>query len=217
MWRVVAMSASPYRPNTLPRNFATIPASYPSGLFRLQLSAARHYLFDGELKEVMDVASLPSDLLNPTGPEARLSVAQIAIFIQTFKSITGEDRAVEYGREAFTKAAPLMARGSNGNPLLRAASDKNKLAARIRDGMTGFNKQCGANVTVKLVGDEDPEIFEDTGQHCYGFRAGTPCCQTFSGFLEAAIGHLVGIRIELTERECMATGAVACRWHCRLI
>jgi hypothetical protein len=213
------MSTNPYRPNTLPKNFSSSPANYPSGLFRLQLSAARRYLFDGELKEVMDAASLSPDFLNPIGADLPLTVAQVSIFVQGIKGITGDDRALEYGREAFTKVVSLIPRGQNYSNigLLRTISDKNKLFLRIRESMFSFNKQVGSNVLVKWHGGEESELFEDTGQHCYGYKFGAPCCHTLTGFLESAILHMSGLKVELIERECMATGGLACRWHCHLV
>jgi len=213
------LSTEPYRPATLPRNFASVPTSYPSGLLRLQLHAAQRYLFDGELKEIMEAASLPLDLLNTSASDIPVTVAQLAIFAQGLRAVTGDARARDYGREAFMKASPLIPRPPTSavNPMARAVSDKDKLFLRIRDVMHSFNRPSGANVIVKWHGGSESELFEDTGQHCYGFRADEPCCQTLTGFLEAAVEHLSGIHVELVERECMATGALACRWHCKLV
>lgn len=210
------MPVRPNRPKLLPENFPRSPTAYPVNLFRLEVDAARRFLFEPELKEVLDVASLSHDLMNPTGSYIAISVAQVSTFMQELKAIVGEDKAYSYGQEAFLKVAPLIPKPNPMSPMWRAVSSIDKLFLRIRDSMAGFNRQIGASVLVKWHGGHESDLFEDTAQHCYGYTWDAPACQTQTGFLQAAIGYLSGIQVELTETECMATGALTCRWKCIL-
>src|SRR5215510_5813534 len=204
------------RPKILPDNFPKSPTAYPVNLFRLQVDAAKRYLFEPELIEVLNAASLSHDLMNATGSYIAISVAQVSIFMQELKAIVGEDKAHDYGRESFMRVAPLIPTPNPISPMSRAVSSIDKLFLRIRDSMAGFNRQIGASVLVKWHGGQESDLFEDTAQHCYGYSWDTPACQTQTGFLQSAIGYLSGIQVELTETECMATGALTCRWKCVL-
>lgn len=208
------MTISPiHRPKSLPANYPPMPAVYPLALFRPQVDAAQRYLFGSELKEVLETAGLPTNLLTLTTTQPLIiNVAQIACFMQELKQIAGEDKAPDYGREAFQKVAALLSRTMTAN-ILRAVSPTDKAFLRIRDAMSGFSRQSGANILVKWHGGKECDLFEDTGQHCYGYTSDDFVCQTMTGFLQEAIASLSGVRIALTECDCMAKGALACRWH----
>ena len=203
------------RPNTLPDNYPATPASYPIGMFRLQVEAAKRYLFESELKEILEAADLPPNLLDTGNNEARLNVAQMACFFQGMRAVIGDTKAVEYGQDAFKRLMPVLSRTTTSN-LLRPVSSVDKQFLRIRDAISGYNQRVGANFLVKWHGGAECDLFEDTGQHCYGFTSDELICPTMIGFLQQAIGGLSGIKVLLDESECMATGALACRWHCRL-
>ncbi len=206
------MAVSPtHRPRSLPANYPPTPADYPFTLFRLQVEAAQRYLFGSELKEVLETAGLPTNLLTTPQPFV-INVAQVACFMQELKKIAGDDKAVDYGREAFQKAAAIFPRTASGN-MLRSVSATDRAFLRIRDAMAGLSRQSGANMLVKWHGGKECDLFEDTGQHCYGFTCDDLVCQTMTGFLEEAITILSGVKIALTECDCMAKGALACRWH----
>ncbi|MCC7447926.1 MAG: hypothetical protein IT324_10945 [Anaerolineae bacterium] len=206
------MAISPvHRPGSLPTNYPPTPVVYPLSLFRPQIEAAQRYLFGSELKEVLEAAGISVPVPGAT-QSLVINVAQIACFMQELKQIAGEDKAVDYGREAFQKAAALFTRTTTTN-VLRAVSPTDKAFLRIRDTMSGFSRQTGANVIVKWHGGKECDLFEDTGQHCYGYASDAFVCQTMTGFLQEAIVVLSGVKIALTECDCMATGALACRWH----
>jgi hypothetical protein len=207
--------ASASRTNTVPKNYPPTPADYPLVMFRPQIEAAKRYLFEGELKEVLEQSGLPLEVLDPES-EFDLNVAHVACFVQNLKLVAGEDKGEGYGRDAFKKTTPLFARGTGTLPVLRAVSAADKVFLRIRDAMSIYNRQFGANVIVKWHGGAQCDLFEDCAQHCYGFVAEEPICQTMTGFLEEAISSLSGVKVTLTESECMARGALACRWHCAL-
>ena len=200
-----------HRPNSLPANYPPMPAAYPMFIFRPQVDAAQRYLFGSELKEVLEAAGLPTNLLTAT-QLLTIDVAQIACFMQELKKIAGEDKAPDYGREAFQKVASMFARTATAN-VLRAVSPTDKAFLRVRDAMAGFSRQSGANIIVKWHGGKECDLFEDTGQHCYGYTSDDFVCQTMTGFLQEAIASLSGVKIALTECDCMAKGALACRWH----
>jgi hypothetical protein len=204
------------RPRTVPKNYPNTPAEYPLNLFRPQIEAARRYLFDSELKEVLESAGLPLELLEEGEADFALTVAHVACFVQTLKTVSGAEQAEGYGRDAFKRTVPLLARGSATLPVLRAVSAVDKLFLRVRDAMSIYNRYFGANVLVKWHGGAESDLFEDTAQHCYGFVADEPICQTMSGFLEEAIHSLSSVKVVLAESECMARGGLACRWHCKL-
>jgi hypothetical protein len=210
------MTNLPSRPNALPRNFPVIPGGYSDALFRLQIETARRYLFETELKEVLEQAQVPLEILEPESSEVALDVYQIACFMQQLRVITGDVKAAAYGRDAFDNCTSLITRSGNVSPLLRAVSSADKLFLRIRDAMNGLNRQVGTNVLVKWHGGAESDLFEDTGQHCYGYHHDAPICQTLTGFLEQSIVYLSGVRVTLVETECMASGALTCRWHCVL-
>ncbi len=207
------------KPKAIPTNYPPKPVEYPMAAFRALLETAQRYLFESELKEVLQDCQIPADVLKPTSPDLHLTVAEIAGFVQGLKTFMGDDKGIPYGRDAFHKAAALVNRGApNVAPALRAVSSQDKQFLRIRDAMSGFNRYFGANVLVKWHGGIDSDLFEDTGQHCYGFTADSEemICQTLTGFLEEAIVSMSGVKVVLTEAECMARGALACRWHCAL-
>ncbi len=209
--------ATATRPKTVPKNFPPAPASYPVAMFRPQIDAARRYLFESELKEVLEMSGLPLTLLDPDVGDIPVTVAHVAAFVQGLKEVTGEEQARAYGRDAFKRTVPLLARGSTGlPPILRAVSAVDKLFLRIRDVMSVYNRAFDANILVKWHGGAESQLFEDTAQHCYGFTSDVPICQTMTGFLEEAINSLSGIKVTMVESDCMAKGALACRWHCEL-
>src|SRR5690349_17287262 len=105
------MTAIPTRPDATPRNYPADPPPYPDSIFRLEVEAARRYLFETELKELLEEAQIPDEAMNPGGDPFALSVAQVAVFNQGLRSISGDDRAIAYGREAFQKATAIIARG----------------------------------------------------------------------------------------------------------
>src|SRR5579871_1330580 len=79
--RRLSMTNFPTRPNALPRNFPVIPGGYSDALFRLQIDTARRYLFETELKEILEQAQIPLQILEPEGGEVALDVYQIACFM----------------------------------------------------------------------------------------------------------------------------------------
>jgi hypothetical protein len=204
------------RAKTVPKNYPSAPAAYPLGLFRPQIEAAKRYLFESELKEVLELSNMPPGLMDSDSYDFALTVAHVACFVQNLKTVAGDDKGVGYGRDAFKQTAPLFARGTATLPVLRAVSAVDKLFLRIRDAMSIYNRHFAANVLVKWHGGAQSDLFEDTAQHCYGFVADEPICQTMTGFLQEAIGSLSGVKVTLEEVECMARGALACRWHCSL-
>ena len=210
------MATVPSRPNALPRNFPAIPGNYSDALFRLQIETARRYLFETELKEVLELSEIPLEILQPDSGDIALTVYQIACFMQHLRVITGDVKAVAFGRDAFEGCTSLIGRTANVSPLLRAVSSADKLFLRVRDAMNGLNRQVGTNVLVKWHGGAESELFEDTGQHCYGYHHDAPICHTLTGFLEESIVYLSGVKVTLHETECMAHGALTCRWHCEL-
>src|SRR5262245_51696510 len=100
--------ASASRTNTVPKNYPPTPADYPLVMFRPQIEAARRYLFDGELKEVMEQSGLPLELIDPDS-DFNLNVGHIAYFVQSLKIVAGEDKGEDYGRDAFKKTTALFA------------------------------------------------------------------------------------------------------------
>src|SRR5260221_1166039 len=104
------------RPKTVPENFPKAPTAYPVNLFRFQVDAAKRYLFEPELKEVLEAAGLSPDLMNPTGSYIAISVAQVSVFMQELKTIVGEDKAYTYGKESFMKMAALIPKPSPISP-----------------------------------------------------------------------------------------------------
>ncbi len=82
--------------------------------------------------------------------------------------------------------------------------------------MATFNRQMDTNVIVKWHGGAESELFNDSAWSCYGYVSDEPICLVTTGFLEEAVAHLSGVKVVLQERECMAKGALTCRWHCAL-
>ncbi len=204
------------RPETLPKNYPESPAAYPESIFRLQVEAARRYLFDSELQELLDGAGVPPDFMesNVTG----LTVAHVAYFMQGLMSVAGAEKALAYGRDSFGKTMSGFTRSTATlAPILRGPASPDKAFLRIRDVMSDLNRRIGANVLTKWHGGAGCDLFEDTGYHCYGFTADGAICHTITGFLEEAIMALANVKVKLNETECMARGALACRWHCDLI
>jgi hypothetical protein len=180
------------------------------------VEAARRYLFETELRELLEEAQIPEEAMNSSGDSFPLSVAQVAVFNQGLSYISGEDKAIAYGREAFQKCTAIIARGTNIPPVLRAVSSADKLFLRIRESMANFNRQMDTNVIVKWHGGAESEVFSDSAWSCYGYVSSQPICLVTTGFLEEAISHLSGVKVVMEERECMAKGALTCRWHCAL-
>ncbi len=198
----------------LPKNYPAVPARYPLAMFRLQLETASRYLYEGEVKEALTTAMIPLDALTGAGDPA-LNVAQVACFMQELRSTIGAEKALLFGRDAFAKTAPLIPK-STLPPLPRAVSTSDKLFLRVREAMALLNKQIGSNFIVKWHGGVESDIFEDSGQHCYGYIGKELACTTLTGYLQEAITQLSGVKMTIIESECMATGALACRWHCQL-
>jgi hypothetical protein len=204
--------ATSSRPKTVPKNYPAKPADYPFGMFRPLLETAQRYLFENELKEVLQNCGLPLDVVNLSMNDFSLTVADIACFVQRLKEFTGDEKGIPYGRDAFRRAVPLFPRGPVGvTSTLRSVSANDKLFLRIRDAMSSYNRQFVADVMAKWHGGAESDLFEDTGQHCYGFCSDQMICQTLTGFLEEVITELSGVKVALTEHECMARGALACR------
>lgn len=204
-----------HRATQVPKNFPVTPARYPLPLFRLEVEATRRYMFEGEIKDALTQASIPLDVLTGAG-EPVVNNAQVAHFMQQLREVVGDDeKTALYGREAFQKVSPLMPRLSGGNNS-RSVSSSDKLFLRVREAIAVINKQYSCNYIIKWHGGAEADIFEDTGRHCYGYAGGGLACATITGFLEEGILYLSGIRMAVIESECMANGALACRWHCRL-
>jgi hypothetical protein len=199
----------------VPKNFPTTPARYPLNIFRLQVDAARRYLFEGELKEALTKASIPLDVLTGAG-EPVINVAQVSEFTQELREMVGDEQAQRYGREAFQHVSPLLPRASGSTSAGRSVSSSDKLFLKVRDAMAVLNKTIGANFIVKWHGGAEADIFEDTALHCYGYTGKGLACCSMTGFLEESIIYLSGVKMTIAESECMANGALSCRWHCRL-
>src|SRR5258708_28132726 len=164
------MAIVPTRPNALPRNFPAIPGNYSDALFRLQIETARRYLFETELKEVLELSEIPLEILQPDSGDIALTVYQIACFMQHLRVITGDVKAVAFGRDAFEGCTSLIGRTANVSPLLRAVSSADKLFLRVRDAMNGLNRQGGTNVLVKGPGGAEAGLFGGKGQPCYRYQ-----------------------------------------------
>lgn len=199
----------------VPKNYPATPARYPLNIFRLQVEAAKRYLFEGELKEALTNATIPLDVLTGAG-EPVINVSQISQFVQELREMVGDEQAIRYGREAFQHVSPLLPRASGSTSAGRSVSSSDKLFLKVRDSMAVLNKTVSADFIVKWHGGAEADIFEDTAQHCYGFAGKGMACFTMTGFLEEAIIYLSGVKMTIHESECMANGALACRWHCRL-
>src|SRR5437762_6331680 len=107
--------ASTSRAKTVPKNYPSTPADYPLAMFRPQIEAAKRYLFESELKEVMDQSGLPLELID-SDTDFNLTVAHLACFVQNLKAVAGADKGEDFGRDAFKKTAPLFARGTGTLP-----------------------------------------------------------------------------------------------------
>jgi hypothetical protein len=199
----------------VPKNYPTTPSRYPLNIFRLQVDAARRYLFDGELKEALTSAAIPLDVLTGAG-EPVINVAQVSHFTQELRGMVGDEQAARYGREAFQHVSPLFPRATASTSHGRSVSSSDKFFLKVRDAMATLNKTIGSNFIVKWHGGAEADLFEDTAQHCYGFVGKGLACYTLTGYLEEAIIYLSGVKMSIVESECMANGALACRWHCRL-
>src|SRR5258708_329480 len=204
------------RPGTLPKNYKAIPAPYPDLLFRVQMDAARRYLFDGELKELLEASQIPLKILESGVEPVGITVQHYAAFAQGLREICDDDKALSYGHDAFNRCATLMQRPGAGSPLLRAVSSADKLFLKIKDSLVTFNRYIGTDVIAKWHGGAECDMFDDTAQACYGYTSDEPICMTMSGFLEAGSQTIAGVKIKATEVECMAKGAPTCRWHCTL-
>ncbi len=203
-----------HKAGTLPTNFPTPPARHSLALFRLQLDAATRYLFEGEIRELLTDAGIPLDVLT-RGSDPALNVAQVAGFMQAVRGLIGSEKAFSFGHESFLKVLPTLARPSLP-PLARTISTSDKLFLRMRDAMAVLNRQFDTNFLTKWHGGAEADIFEDSGLHCYGHICTGTACETATGFLAETIAQLAGIKMTLAESECMAMGALSCRWHCKL-
>ena len=67
----------------------------------------------------------------------------------------------------------------------------------------------------KWHGGAEANIFEDSGKHCYGYTGSDLACATLTGYLCEAAVYLSGVKMDVVESQCMVTGALACRWHCK--
>jgi len=129
------MSASiPTRPKVLPKNFPAVPPAYSDALFRLQVQAARRYLFDTELKELLEQCGLPLEIADPAGPAIALTVADCSAFMQGLKQLAGEDKALPFGRDAFNSCTSIIVRSGNLPPVLRAVSSSSERRLSLRAG-----------------------------------------------------------------------------------
>jgi hypothetical protein len=206
--------ASPKKADVLPKNFPATPTRFPLPMFRLLLDAAARYLFEGERREALLTAQIPLDVLTGTGDPA-LNVAHVAVFMQELAVITGPEKAVAFGRDAFTKMTSLVSRPTL-TPTQRAVSSSDKLFLRVREAAATLNRLTGSDFIVKWHGGAEADIFEDSGQHCYGYTGDQPACATLTGYVDEAAAYLAGVKMQIIESECMVTGALACRWHCKL-
>jgi len=202
------------RAQVLPKNFPATPTRFPLPMFRLQLDAATRYLFEGERRETLLTAQIPLDVLTGASDPA-LNVAQVAVFIQELALITGPEKAIAFGHDAFAKMSSLVTRPTLP-PTQRAVSTSDKLFLRVREAAATLNRLTGSNFIVKWHGGAEADIFEDTGQHCYGYTGDQPACATLTGYIDEAAAYLAGVKMQIVESECMVTGALACRWHCKL-
>ncbi|MHB8630071.1 MAG: hypothetical protein ACYDBJ_27990 [Aggregatilineales bacterium] len=206
--------ASLKRADILPKNYPPTPVRFPLPMFRLQLEAAARYLFEGERREALLAAQIPLDVLTGTGDPA-LNVAQIAVFMQALTALIGPDKATDFGHEAFQKMTTLVPRPTL-TPAQRSVSSSDKLFLRVREAAATLNRLTSSNFIVKWHGGAEADIFEDTGQHCYGYAGDQLACATLTGYLYEAAAHLASVKMQIIESECMVTGALACRWHCKL-
>jgi len=191
-----------------------MPVRYPLPLFRQQLQVANSYLFEGERREALLAANIPLDVLTGLSDPA-INVAQIAVFVQELRMLIGQPKALQFGHDAFLGMASLLSKPSL-SPLVRAVSDSDKLFLRVREAASALNRQTGSNFIVKWHGGAEADIFEDSGQHCYGYTGGDLACATLTGYLCEAAVYLSGVKMDVVESECMVNGALACRWHCKL-
>jgi hypothetical protein len=215
-WGVIMAIAKLARPSVLPKNFPERATAYPLPLFRLQVEAARRYLFENELKECLTAASIPLEILGMAEVEIALTILHVAKFMQNLKQFVGDEKALAYGHEALSKATAVIPKPTIQQPILRGVSPADKAFLRVREALAVLNRQLNTDIIIKRHGDTEADIFEDSGLHCYGFVAEAPACQTLTGFFEEAILYLSGSKVKLVETECMALGALACRWHCYL-
>ncbi len=205
------------RPPRLPTNYPAQPAPFPSRLFRLQVEAAQRYLFETELKEALEAIGLIfAEVIQPNWTGQLVHVGQVARFMQGLRAIVQDEKARTYGTEALRKSMPALPRPS-GAQERRRVSSADKTFLRIREVMAMLNAEAGASYLVKWHGGADCDVFEDSGQHCYGYLSESPACHTMTGYLEEAIRQFAGLQVRIEETECMALGGLACRWHCHLI
>lgn len=200
--------------DVLPKNYPPTPVRFPLPMFRLQLEAAARYLFEGERREALLAAGIPLDVLTGASDPA-VNVAQISMFMQALVALTGPEKATAFGREAFHKMAALIPRPTL-TPAQRAVSSSDKLFLRVREAAATLNRLTSSNFIVKWHGGAEADIFEDSGQHCYGYVGDQLACATLTGYLDEAAAHLASVKMQIIESECMVTGALACRWHCKL-
>ncbi|MEP7287790.1 MAG: hypothetical protein ABI947_18705 [Chloroflexota bacterium] len=203
----------PIRPNALPKNYPAVPAVYPTALFRLQVEAVQRYLYETELKEILTEAAIPLDVLNVASRRVMLTVAHSAVFMQALQEIIDDDKAVDYGHEAFIRCASMIPRSANIPFIQRTLSSGDRQNNRIRESLAGFNHETGMNVSLKWRDSGEFDLLDDAAQHCYGYIASTPICHIMTGYLEESIFYLLGAKVALAETNCMALGAATCCWH----
>jgi hypothetical protein len=208
------MSAIQKTATSLPKNYPPTPVRYPLPLFRQQLAVADRYLFEGERREALLAANIPLDVLTGASDPA-LNVAQVAVFMQQVRLLIGQSKAIQFGHDAFLGMATQISKPAL-SPLARAVSDSDKLFLRVREAASALNRQTGSNFMVKWHGGAEADIFEDSGQHCYGYAGGDLACATLTGYLCEAVVYLSSVKMDVVESECMVNGALACRWHCKL-
>jgi len=203
----------PRRAEALPRNYPVVPARYPLPMFRLQFEAAGRYLYESERREALLAAQIPPEALSGSA-ELTINVSHVAIFVQELTVLCGSDKARTFGREAFQKNVSLVPRPALTTPQ-RAVSESDRLFLRVREAAATLNRLTGSNFMVKWHGGAEADIFEDTGQHCYGYICDQLACVALTGYLSEAVAYLAGVKMQIVESECMALGALACRWHCK--
>jgi len=186
-----------------PKHFAMTPAQLPSEFIDGHINAAKRYLFEGELKSALTDSGLVRD---------RPNVAAYSLFVQSMRDTIGEDKLGDYGHETFAKLTSFINKPSS--QFLRAAvSSEDKIFVKIRDGMLGISHFTGVEFIAKWHGGAQTELFCDAGLNCYGYSASMPICDVMTGFLEEAVYYFTSHRMRYKEVECMAQGAMSCRWH----
>jgi hypothetical protein len=212
---MVASESYVSRPAKVPANFPAQPGTINIALLRPRVQVAQRYLFETELKEILAEAKLPLELLSDAPLSGTITYVQNAIFMQELRKVIGTTKVVAFGREVFDKLSGQIARPPNLPRLKTGISLDDKIFLRVREACSIVTRELGFNVFAKWHGGAECNLFEDTAPHCFGYTSDSPVCDTLTGLLEQAILYYGGVKVTLKEVECMAMGALACRWHCR--